>query len=86
MAALVKLRCFASPTIEQATPVPGIATSTADNDGACARYQSRLGIEGRVTTDMRGTLEKEVRIRWGIPTRFSHCMTGEDAGFKLSKP
>jgi RNA polymerase sigma factor (TIGR02999 family) len=45
-AKLVKLRFFARLTIEQAAQVLGIATSTAQNDWAYARYWLRLEIEG----------------------------------------
>jgi RNA polymerase sigma factor (TIGR02999 family) len=44
-AKLVKLRFFARLTIEQASEVLGIATSTAQNDWAYARYWLRLEIE-----------------------------------------
>jgi RNA polymerase sigma factor (TIGR02999 family) len=44
-AKLVKLRFFAGLTIEQAAQVLGIATSTAQNDWAYARYWLRLEIE-----------------------------------------
>jgi RNA polymerase sigma factor (TIGR02999 family) len=44
-AKLVKLRFFARLTIEQAAQVLGIATSTAQNDWAYARYWLRLEIE-----------------------------------------
>jgi RNA polymerase sigma factor (TIGR02999 family) len=44
-AKLVKLRFFARLTIEQAAQVLGIATSTAQNDWAYARYWLRLQIE-----------------------------------------
>jgi RNA polymerase sigma factor (TIGR02999 family) len=44
-AKLVKLRFFARLTIEQAAQVLGIATSTAQNDWAHARYWLRLEIE-----------------------------------------
>ena len=44
-AKLVKLRFFARLTIEQAAQVLGIATSTAQNDWAYARYWLRLKIE-----------------------------------------
>jgi RNA polymerase sigma factor (TIGR02999 family) len=46
-ATLVKLRFFARLTIEQAAQVLGIATSTAQNDWAYARYWLRLEIEER---------------------------------------
>jgi RNA polymerase sigma factor (TIGR02999 family) len=46
-AKLVKLRFFARLTIEQAAQVLGIATSTAQNDWAYARYWLRLEIEER---------------------------------------
>jgi DNA-directed RNA polymerase specialized sigma24 family protein len=41
----VKLRFFARLTIEQAAQILGIATSTAQNDWAYARYWLRLEIE-----------------------------------------
>lgn len=44
-AKLVKLRFFARLTIQQAAEVLGIATSTAQNDWAYARYWLRLEIE-----------------------------------------
>src|SRR5580692_11464001 len=44
---LVKLRFFARLTIEQAAQVLGIATSTAQNDLACACFWLRLEIEER---------------------------------------
>jgi RNA polymerase sigma factor (TIGR02999 family) len=44
-AKLVKLRFFARLTIAQAAEVLGIATSTAQNDWAYARYWLRLEIE-----------------------------------------
>ena len=44
-AKLVKLRFFARLTIEQAAQTLGIATSTAQNDWAYARYWLRLEIE-----------------------------------------
>jgi len=44
-AKLVKLRFFARLTIEQAAQVLGIATSTAQNDWAYARFWLRLEIE-----------------------------------------
>ncbi len=44
-AKLVKLRFFARLTIEQAAEILGIATSTAQNDWAYARYWLRLEIE-----------------------------------------
>jgi RNA polymerase sigma factor (TIGR02999 family) len=44
-ARLVKLRFFAGLTIDQASEVLGIATSTAQNDWAYARYWLRLEIE-----------------------------------------
>jgi RNA polymerase sigma factor (TIGR02999 family) len=46
-AKLVKLRFFARLTIEQAAQVLGIATSTAQNDWAYARFWLRLEIEER---------------------------------------
>ena len=46
-AKLVKLRFFARLTIEQAAQVLGIATSTAQNDWAYARFWLRLEVEER---------------------------------------